>query len=206
MAWDKVADGSTITVKGKGSLYVAKLFEIREGCAVVTEPGGGMPDLEDHESIIPGSAVVLVRWNSDETAAEASRLYLACDPTQEDMWKRMFVSLGGLEAPPEYGGMVSISTINTVSGNTVIDVGNVGTLILRASESEAGQEIMQVGPGYREVATIQDGSDSIWIDGDWKFKGDNFASLGTFVWDAPAMRPEPEPDDECEPAPTEAEA
>lgn len=203
MAWDKVAwGGRCITVKGKGSLYVAKLFEITEGCAVFTEEDGSMPDLEDHRELIPGSAAIVMRWNSDETAVEASRLYLACDPTQEAIWKRLFISMAAHEESPEYGGMVSISTIDTVDGNTIIDVGNVGTLILRASGSgsEAPQEILHVGPGYREVATIQDGSDSVWIDGDWKFTGDGFASLGTFAWDAPAMRPEPE-DEPCGPDP-----
>jgi hypothetical protein len=198
MAWDKVG-GSTIGVKGKGSLYFAKLFEVTEGCAVATAEDGSMPDLEEHLPLLPGSAVIVTRWNNGATEVEGSKLYLACDPSQEAMWKRLFISIAAREIPPEYGGMVSISKTDAPDGSTVVDVGSVGTLIVRTSNSssELPQEIMHIGPGYREVVTIKDGSDSLWSDGDWKFKGDGFASVGTFVWDAPAMRPEAEDDDPC---------
>jgi hypothetical protein len=198
MAWDKVA-GGFVTVKGRGSLYVAKLFEVTEGCVVSTPANGPITDFEIHEELLPGSAVVVTKWNDGGTEVEASKLYLACDPSQEAIWKRLFISMAAREITPDYGGMVSISKTDAPDGSTVVDVGSAGTLIVRASNSssELPQEIIHIGPGYREVATVKDGSDSLWSDGDWKFKGDGFASAGTFVWDAPAMRPDAEDDEHC---------
>lgn len=205
MGWDKFT-GRCTKVGAQGSLYSVTVFEIMEGEVTATAPNGDMPELPVHVEIheekpdAPSTqaTVAIITKLDDKTAqVEASKLYIQCPPEYAIMWRRVFTGFGGLNTPPKYDGNLTTFKMEGTGEEVFIAVEGRGALHLKPiasgnpSNTDTLQQLINPSLFYSEVTTLQDGSGSFWDDADFRFTNPVFASIGTFLWNAPAIRPNP---------------